>query len=399
MMDALNKCLFWDVNDIVSFCLRQLSRYGDSASNILSLRIPLESAQLERYFPLKHTQDIYKIISFMEINDRDYFFLIDILVLLTICGVAALSTKIDYLFSWFHLSATNYLDEYELTYLLIKIRFCFRRLGLRSLQYTEAELHHIAFIARIQSDGTVLRGFSKNQFEKWVETSREGKLLLQLVASLRKINTIVSTMSKRVYQVAAVCEASPRVLGLSAPPLHLFIDKMKLLSNQSYPIFRSHNAVSIAVPLLHGSNDVMFLRVDEIHPLSADAKTALGQTPRHLHTIKSFHLRYEVGPHLLLPLVRLDIDSLLPATDYDITVYTEEYRREPLCIRTTVLPLVQPDYSVAILSPLVDHSSGHLERLSSQLNRAGPVGKTVVFAGPILPLQQVNFPNNNTPLR
>jgi predicted small secreted protein len=384
-MDALNRSLGWDFTAIIPYTLRCVQRYGNTASRLLIHTISTESSQMNLYFLNAYVDDLQSLISFLQLRNTDSTcYLIDILLVITIVCNNDIGLKLGYIFDWFHIATREWMDESELTLLLMRLRFCFRRFGLTSLHYTLPDMKHMAFASRVLADGSILRGFTKQEFVRIGTESQIGRLLSNLLTSFRQFNKISVLVGDRLNVLSAVQEES---YGLSyflpGPPLHLRARRLREVCQSISVTYCNHDTIAFVVPAAQTSIATeVFVKVDAFKYVHLSKK----------HRVQSIRNRFAVTASCH-GLWAVSIPTLLPHTEYNITVYTNEVVFRRLRVKTLRDPSRTSDddvFTFVIGCPLYNcDDDANLASISGALIRGHARSVDVLLTGPLSSLEKV----------
>lgn len=391
-MDALNRSLSWELASVLPHCMRQLSRHGDALDNLLAHAVHNDSATLAQYFPRERVSDLLAIASFMDLGSQT-FLLVDLLLLLLVFTQGPLDDKIDYLFAWFSVSNNGSLDEHELLYMLTKLRFCVRKLGLKSLEYSASDLEMAALAARMRTDPTnasstqLLPSLSKEDFRLWVASSAECGTLLRLVAAFRELNAVMVTMQARVALLQRTLDAMRRdaalVARVPAPPLYASDVLLSEVRTSVYLSYVGRRAASLCCPFVSTSYSEVYVKIARQYSIDEEGIRVLGPQARSKYSSYAVYNRYSVRRGWMY--MRIDVDGLEPDTVYELTVYTDTLKLPAVECRTVGAPSDLSDGDLVVLSSLIDAKDSTIRAILRPLSPA-----TIVFTGPLCSLNTVS---------
>ena len=390
-MDALNRSLSWDLSSLLAHTLRQIHRHGNAEDNLLTHMVSLDDESpyhIRYYFPHSFIPDIEYICHFLDItsvseSSTQNCRLIDVLLTIVIFTYGSLQDKSNFLFDWFHLSDQDALYEQEMVLLLSRIRFCLRKLGLKTLEFSLDELQHIAFISMREYCKSYPLVVSRLEFQRVVKESRLGKLLQSLVHGFRRINSIVNILSNRLSHLHSIHETIfDQEFYLPGPPV-LLTPPSKLVVEHVLVTFFDASHLSLAIPRCCAFREI-FLKVDRWHAAQGcyEDKTFAAST----------HRRCEVGDTGARNVFsRVDLDGLRPSTRYTVTAYSNDLHFHPIHVMTCPPPraMVEEVAEMAVVASL--ESISNYTRI---VNEKGQLQGTlkhrlIVYMGPICALEQV----------
>lgn len=392
-MDALNRSLSWDLSSFLAYTQRQIHRYGDAEENLLTHMVSLNHDSpyhIRFYFPHSCILDMERICRYLDITleskaPTQNCRLIDLLVIVVIFTNGSLQEKSNYLFDWFHLSREDVLDEYEMVFLLSRIRFCLRKLGLKTLEFPLDELKHIAFTSMKNFRNSYPLTVSRLEFQDIVEKGQVGRLLNSLVTGFRRINSIVNILSNRLSYLKSIQELIlDQDFFVPGPPLGLFAAST-LSTERVLVTFFDATHISLAVPRTFQFREI-YIRIDRWH-------SALGSKESKPFAA-AIHRRFEVdSAGARDAFARVDLDGLRPSTHYTVIVYTAGLHFPPVNV-TTCPPL--RDVVGRITEVAIATSIDRLSEYTGTIKEDGQNEerlklRLVVFVGPICALDKVCY--------
>lgn len=402
-MDALNRLLSWDVNPIIANSLFRLSHYGHGVDHILSQTITLQSPpnsnNLKDYFSKEYLSDVLAIVLFFDLHESlSAFYLVDLYILLVIFGRSSIESKLMFLFEWFNVSKTGSLDEFELEYLFTRIRFCLRKLGIKSIEFSAERIRYIAFTFRLVGKNELKASLSRDEFVLIAKDHEICKRLTQLVQSFRKIPHLLRKMESRLALLESFQAANDEdefngdeLCIMPTPPMHYFpllpLDSAGHL--KVFPTYCGQNVIHLSIPsaIICPVNHHVYLKILTNIYLKAEPHGAAYSGP--YRTISSY--RTVQSLRTTLPYITISIPNLRPDTDYEICIYNSKYMLSSSCLHVKTLPINAPipsspssPFEFIILSPTLTTSD--LSTIASLLPGGSGHHQFVLLTGRICPL-------------
>jgi hypothetical protein len=286
--------------------------------------------------------------------------LLDVLILLTIISRGRMKEKSELLFSFFAVAEPEGMLEYEHAGLIFSVANCLKRIGaMKHLDMTEEDAAHLAFLARIRSDG---QGFypslSFSEFFHWIQNSTESNLIFTFIRQINRLLEICVSMDSRIDALASmltdITTFSDKGIGL--PKLDnssaVFVERTPQL------IFLSADSASFLLPREPTAKSDLFVQIDYVHhpphqryelakrlrskhrdldPQKCCDKTYMTPSRRKVYSPplgRSFaNSRSDAA---VAPCVSMRVDvvgDLQPETEYRFTFYSSFVRFPPLLVK------------------------------------------------------------------
>lgn len=301
--------------------------------------------------------------------------LLDVLILLTIISRGRMKEKSELLYSFFAVAEPEGMLEYEHAGLIFGIATCLKRIGaLKHLDLTEEDAAHLAFLARIRTDG---QGFypslSFSQFFHWIQNSIESNLIFTFVRQINRLLEICVSMDSRLDALALmltdITTYSDKGIGL--PKLDTF--STVFVERTPQLIFLNVDSVSFLLPRDPIAKADLYVQIDFVHhppheryELAKRLKSRLREfdaqkccdktfmTPsrRKVYAPPMCHSALKTSqPGATSLSMRIEIaGDLQPETEYIFTFYSRTVRFPPLLIK---MPAPARHSSQGLVGPLV----------------------------------------------
>lgn len=340
-------------------------KMGSISTRIDTFSIPPE--KYTDYFPrCENLLDIIinKLSEFIHDENIIAVKLMDILIVLTIFTKGSVKDKCKMLFGFFALSETQGLLENEHTTMLTRTMNCFKKLGfLKTLDFTEDDARHIAFLARIKEDGKSFHlSLSFQDFFLWVSNSSQANSIFKSVRLLNRLMEICISLDNKASSVTDLLNDITSQSRGVGEIRNIDLTTKLLMSYTPAVIYRSHCNVSFVVPRTTEYNDHVnyFVKIEQLNPVSYPLYSRAKRLAETYRAHNSSFEKSNAKKHkyyskvryvqLQVPLdssfARLDIKDLIPSQIYHFTVCTEKVKCAPIKVTTLCLPPALPEKQV-----------------------------------------------------
>jgi len=220
--------------------LAALDAYCDGNRNpeVVDRYLHVESAA--QYFPGAVRGEIHRISKLLAVDvprgdghnlQEKRVNMLDILLTLTVLVRGSLEEKSRLLFNWFDFSHSGMLTEAELTIFLQRTANCLARIQvISSFEIGQADARHMALLARVKPDGSMVAEVSLERFIEFLDTNRATQTIRRILRIIDRLLHRISDLGHRIHQAHRVVEAKRVSIDEShaAVPRFDSINKLKV---------------------------------------------------------------------------------------------------------------------------------------------------------------------------
>jgi hypothetical protein len=184
--------------------IRQLIEIKENLSNISFQNLEFHIWTIDDCITFFKDKSLTVPSILLKLNEHNKIKLLDLIIVLTLFTKGPIKDKCNMLYNFFAVSEPEGLLEREHVTMLIKTVNCLVKIGvLKSLDFTEDDAKHIAFLGRICEDGSKFYpSLSFQEFYAWVSNSTEVNAIFKSVRLLNRLLEICITLDNRAVSVS-----------------------------------------------------------------------------------------------------------------------------------------------------------------------------------------------------
>ena len=258
--------------------------------------------------------------------------MLDVLLTLTVLVQGSLEEKAGVLFSWFDYSHSGMLTEVELTVFLTRTASCLSRIQvISSFEIGQADARHMALLARVKPDGSVVPEVSLERFVAFLDTNKATTTIRRILCIIDRLLFRINNLKQRIQNAHLAVEAKNASIDESHATVPRFdiINALRCHPRSMYVLWVDETSVSFAVPSNGVFDDVAYAMVSEVRvvpPLDGEG----GSTHDEVHnflavTYHRSRLVKASSCSAASPFHRVDVLSLQPGRTYSLTLYTDTW--------------------------------------------------------------------------
>jgi hypothetical protein len=351
-LDSLKPLLQLDFN-YVKLVYERLTK--TKPDHILLTYYDVEVAHVAKIFPNQSTilTPLVELFQFHKPNVGKSVIVLDLLTTMSILTTGSVTEKCKLLFTMYNINETGMMDETEHINFILRCSDCMKKLKLMgTLDMTAPEARYVALEARVKYESnrmTFLPVLYVADFTRWVQTSKECQTLFKFVKVLNRLVDSMVALEARSSAVLQIMREKESYKESSCPVPALDVFTSCVLSPApTWLVYRSHDTVSLTLPLHDMEITEVYVKFDKIVPLASELyeiprailkRNAEVYRANHRNPLlhccgKSYLLtsytRVPVDPtrrrRHQIPYQRVDLTGLDPSSSYYITVYTSDVK-------------------------------------------------------------------------